>query len=54
MPCSGLGLPPLMIETPWFLGPKVPWYGMLGKHVCFRNAPMCSCCQCFVCVCVLL
>jgi len=36
-----LGLPPLMIDTPWFRGPEVPRCGMLGEHVRLRNAPSC-------------
>ena len=36
-----LGLPPLMIDTPWLLGPKVPRCGMPGEHVHLHNAPGC-------------
>ena len=36
-----LGLPPLMIDTPWFLGPEVARCGMPGEHVHLHNAPCC-------------
>ena len=54
MPCSSLGLPPLMIDTPWFLGPEVSQCGMLGEHVHLRNAPCCVAVDSVLCVCALL
>ena len=36
-----LGLPSLMIDTPWFHGSEVPRCGMLGEYVCLHNAPCC-------------